>query len=1163
MIHRTLLIVSIMLTSFLCFSQEQKWRIEYDSCKFHFNKGDYSNASLCLENILPDVEKNIEDTSVYYEIKNVLAISYLKTGKATQAEPLFQQTIKYYRTDTTLSKHSNYSTALIQLAVLYYSSKKFQDAESLFISALEVQRRTRGEKQADYIILLNNLATIETLLKKFNTADSIYQKLLTLKREVYGERHPEYVASLNTLATMYKNSGRINDAEKIYIQLSSILKDSLGENHPDYGTSLNNLAHLYQNSGRYSEAEPFYIKIIQIKKQNPGEKTADYAASLNNLAILYKIMSKYAEAEPLLLQSASIYKEIGGEKNIPYATSLSSLAGLYRNMGHYSKSENLYKEAEIIFRELVGENHSDYASLLNNMALLHDEMGHYELAESLYKRVLEITKSTLGVKNTEYATSLNNIALLYKSMGRYEQAEPLYKQALQIRKEILGEKNIYYGESLNNLASLYQSMGRDKEAETLYQQALQIFKNTFGEKHPEYASSLNNLAGLYEHSGQFAKSEALYNQSLQIIKETLGEHHPSYATAVNNLALLYEKTGKFFESEKLYKLDLEIVKATLGVTHPSYASSLSNLAGLYENMGRYKEAEGFYLQAIQIRKNTLGEKHPDYAVVINNLARVYTATSRLDEAEKLWKEAIANYLYQINTYFPSMSEKEKEQFYNTISHKFEQFNSFALLRAKKDPSILSMMYNNQLATKALLLNASNKLRERILNSGDANLITAYKKWQSEKELLAQVYSLTKEERANKKINIDSLESKTNELEKELSLKSELFKSTNERQDYKWEDIQKKLKSGEAAVEIIRFFKYKADSAGIYTDSVYYAALIVKQNTKGNPELVLMKNGRDLEERYIKFYRNSIKFKVQDEHAYLQYWKKIKDALEVATKVYLSPDGVYNQINLYSIRNQETKNYILDEIAIEIVTNTKDLLQPASAKSPQNKIVLLGNPAFYFSETTGTTVALPPLPATTTEVQKINTMMLESNWAGQVFTGQVASEEKIKEVKDARVLHIATHGFFEADVHNTEEKGSDKKSENPLFRSGLMLAGAGLTSRDNNSGEDGILTAYEAMNLNLDNTDLVVLSACETGLGEIKNGEGVYGLQRAFRVAGAKSIIISLWKVNDETTQKLMIYFYEEWLKSGDKRKAFTLAQAKIRKEFSEPYYWGAFVMIGE
>ena len=208
---------------------------------------------------------------------------------------------------------------------------------------------------------------------------------------------------------------------------------------------------------------------------------------------------------------------------------------------------------------------------------------------------------------------------------------------------------------------------------------------------------------------------------------------------------------------------------------------------------------------------------------------------------------------------------------------------------------------------------------------------------------------------------------------------------------------------------------------------------------------------------------------------------------------------------------------------------------------------------------------------------------------KIYTGDDALEDHLKESHKPNILHIATHGFFEK---NVDVEKDDKFFQNPLLRSGLMLTGAGhslnkkldedadadldeldddddLSLAEDDSGldheslEDGILTAYEAMSLNLDNTELVVLSACETGLGEIQNGEGVYGLQRAFKVAGARTIVMSLWNVNDQSTQLLMRNFYKHWLDTKDKHEAFRLAQEELRAEFPEPYFWGAFVIVGE
>ncbi len=517
------------------------------------------------------------------------------------------------------------------------------------------------------------------------------------------------------------------------------------------------------------------------------------------------------------------------------------------------------------------------------------------------------------------------------------------------------------------------------------------------------------------------------------------------------------------------------------------------------------------------------------------------------------------------------------------------------MRAASNPNVLSNMYNNQLATKALILNASNKVRQKILASRDTSLINLYKSWLQQKEMLSKLYSLSKEEVAKEKINLDSLENTANVLEKRLSLKSDLFKNANDTLSYTWKHVQKKLKDGEAAVEMIRFRKFDFRKSGLLTDSVFYAALIITRDTKKNPELVILENGNDLEKKYLNYYKNVIKFKIDDEYSYIQYWKKVNQKLAGIKKVYFSPDGVYNQLNINTIKNLETNKFILDESDIELVTNTKDLVTQYAVRNSKKQITFFGNPDYtsdgsvpsvnpsaVATTATGAPVTrsysgiLSPLPGTEKEVNLISAMMRENKWVTKVNLGTESNEKAVKQVNNPKVLHIATHGFFDKDIEQSKVKGvkTETITRNKLLRSGLMLAGASVSlyNRKNavfqpdkieKTTEDGILTAYEAMNLNLDSTDLVILSACETGLGDVENGEGVYGLQRAFIIAGAESIILSLWKVDDATTQKLMTLFYNEWLKSGNKRQAFRSAQSMVRQQFPDPYYWGAFVMVGE
>jgi tetratricopeptide (TPR) repeat protein len=1054
--------------------------------------------------------------------------------------------------------------ALLELAEINFDLKNFSKAEKYYRNLASIEKSINGEKTANYLALLENIAGTSIEQSKTKQVDSIYQKVIPLVKEINGDKSMEYALVIKRLADLQKNSGKFKEAETNYLEAKLVIKNSQGIKHQEYLNVLNSLALMYNQQRRLSEAEAAYNEMAEILKDNNGVKSKEYGAAVSNLAKLYKAENKFDQAEKLYERTLKAYKSAVGEKNILYINALVSMGVLYRNMGQYNKAETIFGESKKLFLDNIGEKNIDYANLVNHTALLYEETGRYDLAEQNYKYALTIIKDLVTEKHESYAAILNNLAHLNKNLGHYEQAEPMYKQALSIRKEVLGENHTDYGASLNNLAEFYESLSRTKEALPLYIQASQITKAMYGEQHHEYALSLNNLANIYDETEQYEKAEQHYNQSLVIMKNVLGETHAEYASTLHNLAFLYLDTKKYKEAETLFKKDLEIIRTSLGLNHPNYAKALSNLGGLYEHMGKYPEAEKNYLESARIRKEKLGDHHPDYTYTLASLARVYTAINKYTEASNYWKMTIVNYKEEIRKYFPSMSEREKEEFYKKFADRFEQYNSFASMRFAADPTVLSEMYNTQLATKAILFNSSNKVRQRIMGSNDLALIESFKKWQSAKEYLAQLYVLPK---SDVKINLDSLEQKTNELEKELSLKSELFKTANDAQSYTWQDVQKTLKPGEAAVEMIRFRKYKADMGGTYVqynegegkqlkDSVYYAALIITPETKNNPQIVLLKNGMDLETRYIIYYRNTIKFNLADEFCYANYWNKIATSIPGTKKVYFSPDGIYNNINILSIYNPATKKYVIDEIDIQNVTNTKDLITAKPIGSASKKIVLMGDPDFGTHSGTASfrSGQLKRLPGSGEEVKKIATVVNSNNWAGSLYIGAQSSEEQIKNVKDVKILHIATHGFFEPDP----EKSSDRSGDNPLLRSGLYLSGS-----SKETGEDGKLTAYEAMNLSLDNTEMVVLSACETGLGTVKNGEGVYGIQRAFRVAGARSIIISLWKVDDIATQKLMVMFYEEWLKSGNKRQAFTSAQNKLRNEYKDPMYWGAFIIVGE
>lgn len=824
-------------------------------------------------------------------------------------------------------------------------------------------------------------------------------------------------------------------------------------------------------------------------------------------------------------------------------------------------------------KKLNGNDGIPYAKALENLALVQMRLGELGPVRSALDSALAIYKSTGGESSADYAKGMMSVGRYYEITGDYTKAEPYLKKARDIIKTTDGPQSAPYAKSLNNLALLYQTLGNYRDASQLLQEAKVIFEKLYGKSNAEYSTTLQNLGSLYQLQGQYEIAEPLLKEALEIDRKVLGERNPHYAISLQNLATLYQKLGRTAAAEETLNQALSLTKATLGPRHPSYATTLSNLASLYQDKGNFALAETTWRASVDLRKEILGEGHPDYARSLFGLAGVYHAQGQWDKARQYYEPVVADYQKQVVDIFPSLSEKEKGAFYAKIKPVFDAYQDFCVQYLTAKPGSRNEMsvrlYDLQLSTKAILLNSSNKVRARILASGEPQLQAMFTEWLALKEQMVRYYNYTQEERQKAVINLSALENRSNDLEKLLSQKSDGFRSQFDKDEVKWREVQKSLKEGEAAVEILRIKKK-------YTkDSVYYLGLVVKA-TGENPELLIWPRGVQLESRLFRFHRNAIKFHLRDTSSYKFFWQPLAGKLSGTRTLYLSCDGVFNKVNFNSLYDPGTKHWVIDDFTIRLVSNTRELAEGRREVSLTKTASIFGFADFNLGLPTATggdsrrslarsfgfdSEQIPMLPATEKEVDGVQKILASKNWSSQIFKKLDASEENIKKINNAEVIHIATHGFFLSDVDLEEDEGSELLN-NPLFRSGVLLAGAGVERSVRKSQEDGVLTSYEAMNLNLEKTDLVVLSACETGLGEIRNGEGVYGLQRSFLVAGANSVLMSLWQVDDIATQELMNAFYGFWLEGLDRSEAFRKSQLAMKEKYDVPYFWGAFVLIG-
>jgi CHAT domain-containing protein len=820
----------------------------------------------------------------------------------------------------------------------------------------------------------------------------------------------------------------------------------------------------------------------------------------------------------------------------------------------FNLAEQCFKTAKLLYEQDGKNTTENYSQTISNLGLLYQSRGRFTKAKPFNEDAIKLREKSDN--KGMLIVSINNNAVLKKETGFYTDAESDFKKALELAKT----QNDQLAKALicNNLAMTYLDMNKLKDAESYMTISITEAALVLKDNSSNAIKLQINLANIYRFEKKYEASEKLYLKAIEIKEKKLGAH-PDLARLKKGLAQLYMEMGKNSEVEKLLQSAYDINRRKLGETNPATVSTQQELANFYRFNNNAVKALELMEKVVIKKKEIYGENHPNYIQALEDLALTQWQNNKIFETKTNYKIVIDNTLNYINTFFNSLNDNEKTLYWEKTNTRLQRFYSFAQANAA-DTSLTRQLYNTVINTKGFLLNNSSKIRNIISSSTDESLKAAYKHWLETKENLNQAYQLSKEELVQENVNVDSLKRRADELERELSQKSSLFNEGNNEQTLTYTTIQKLLKTGEAAVEILELNEYKNGFTG---NDKYIALLLTSTELK----LIELGDAKNIHAAIGEFRTKTIDQKPENE-AYASTWKTLDEQLNGNTKLYLSLDGAYHQLSINALKDGSGK-YLVDKYALQFTGNTKDIISVKQTESTSVKpttAFLIGNPQY------GANGVVAQLPGTETEVKNINKLLSGYKVKATALYGASATEAKVKEINSPSILHIATHGYFLADLEQLETTkilGVDVSAakENPLLRSGLLLANCENVFDENfhpsPNSENGILTAYEAMSLNLDKTDLVVLSACETGLGSVKQGEGVYGLQRAFLIAGAKSIIMSLWSVSDAATMELMTLFYTNYAKSGNKQQAFSDAIKQLKIKYKEPFFWSAFVMLSK
>ncbi len=1105
--------------------------------------------------------------------------------------------------------HPRTATSLNNLAGLYQAQGRYKEAEPLYQQALAIRQKQLGDNHPDTARSLNDLAGLYHVQGRLSEAELLFQQALAIRQKQLGGNHPITGSSLNNLARLYFTQGRLSEAEPLFQQALAIVREQLGDNHPDTASVLDNLALLYQAQGRYAEVEPLYQQALAIRQEQLGDNHPDTASVLNSLAGLYRLQGRYAEAEPLLQQALAIRQEQLGNNHLDTAVSLNDLALVYLDRGRLSEAEPLLQQALAITRERLGDNHPRTDTSLNNLAILYFLQGRLSEAEPLLQQALAITRERLGDNHPDTATSLNNLALLYLDQGRYTEAEPHFQNVLAIIRERLGDNHPRTATALGNLALLYKVQGRYTEAESLFQQSLAISQKQWGDNHPSTAIALNNLATLYEDQGRYTEAEPLFRRALAIAREQWGDNHPRTATALGNLALLSHAQGRYAEAEPLYRQALAIAREQLGDNHPSTAIALNNLAILYEDQGRYTEAEPLLQQALAITQKQLGDNHPYTGNSLTNLALLYEDRGNIDQAIEFLTQGIQVQEYNLSENLIAGSEQQKRDYVSTISDRINYAVSINLQSAFNNPDATKLALTTILQRKGRILdfltNSLQILRQQTDDPTTQDLLTQL-------ITLRNQYSnlVFRKPEDIKSIDIHrqqliELENQTKKLEDQLSRRSAEFRNLSEPIILK--TIQQLIPQNSALVELVRYrpFNPQATKNEEKFGKPHYAAYILRP--EGQPQAIDLGEAEPVDKVVDQFRQNlcttteptksSIKncinnlplarVKSSAQKLEQMVMQPVRQLLGDTKSILLSPDAKLNLVPFEALVD-ENNQYLIENYNFTYLTSGRDLIR-LQLKSPSEEQPLVIADPLYNQEANLVAsdfaqrsieaisqlfdkLSFDPLPATEKEAQAIQSLL--NLPTERIKLQSQASEVLLKQVKSPHFLHIATHGFFLDKPSSTksEQETPIQINDNPLFRSGLVLAGVESLPSEVKSGNDGVFTAYETTFLDLAGTKLVVLSACDTGVGEITTGEGIYGLRRALVIAGSESQLISLWKVVDQGTKDLMLAYYQR-LQQGEGR---TNALHEVQKQmlrgelkgengqsYQHPYYWASFIPSGD
>jgi CHAT domain-containing protein/Tfp pilus assembly protein PilF len=999
-----------------------------------------------------------------------------------------------------------------------------------------------------------------------STIEFYYHRSLLASREKYDSDAHEYISAARYMA---RNLGLADSTASTQVfQVSGWMA-------------------LY--AGDFETADSCFTHAQKLTRRSLPEQSVAMGDYLSELAYAYNAMYRSNDAIDFFEASLSAYRADSSTSVKTLLESLQATASHHARVGTFSKAATLFQEAEQRYRSEDHKDDNAFAWFLLELGEFYLEIGKYSDAERVLFEAYDLYVALN--KPDDFVWAPITIAKYYTNIGLHAEAEPYYHEACSLALTIYGETSGQYAMTMKNLGDYYLHRGRYKEARAVFKDRYAYLESTGPDAAIPRIHTALSLAFANENLGMNDAADALYLAALEEATATYGEGDLELAVVFNNIGQRYKRAGNHAEAGVYIQRAADIYRSSYKLPHPKLATALNNLAKHYHDTGVADSAEHLFEEALDMRRKLFTNPHPDILNSLLHYGEFLATHDRVEEATTHFRELLDGLYQRMDESFEFESEGKQLDFLsNIVRPSLNALSRFCLANATKYPTLAE-----------LLLSATMRLKGAIANESAVRQLQLSKSKQVI-ELNTELTELREQQAAlSSRTNSPEVHKERTRIRNDAERLETAIRRLDRRYDKiavlragDWKDLQRVLKKDEAIVEY--FAVPNSNDLKDPNQTYHYAAIILRHT--GVPVITRTCSQKQLKQFFIAKVdlRNMDSYvmnPVQGGELFNLVWKPVESLLNDVNTVYIVPDGELHRISFAALPSGiPTKPYLDNTLSIRFLTHSKQLLARTRkfAIPPVHEpktFLLIGDPDFAAAKSAqpGAITARrykkgwSELPGTRLELSLIASTCEEKNIPHTVLAGKDATEDTLKSFADdpPRVLHIATHGFFFAGIEleritlerlrSTNRGGNQLRIiNNPMLRSGLLLTGANAVWTGEvpaASSNDGILTALEVSRLNLIGTELVTLSACETGLGDVLNGEGIFGLQRAFQVAGAGAVIMSLWKVADEPTAILMKTFYSAWLSGTSKTEAFRIARSQLRELYPSPFYWAAFVLVGE